>query len=157
MTPPSAAAPGRLHPAQPSSAQLARWPVTVLAPLASAWFWVQAGPTVSSSSRLPTLPTPARLVPDTADYVINSLSYYPHPTSSSQHPPRPHAKSFGPVRFLPGMLGGDPHGGCCSGLSRQLQRRVCGTGVGVGWGGRGALDGEGGARAGKRGWSMTRL
>ena len=61
MTPPSAAAPGRLHPAQPSSAQLARWPVTVLAPLASAWFWVQAGPTVSSSSRLPTLPTPARL------------------------------------------------------------------------------------------------
>ena len=25
------------------------------------------------------------------------------------------------------------------------------------WGGGGALDGEGGARAGKRGWSMTRL
>lgn len=27
----------------------------------------------------------------------------------------------------------------------------------LGGGGRGALDGEGGARAGKRGWSMTRL
>lgn len=29
-------------------------------------------------------------------------------------------------------------------------------GVGMGGGGAGALDGEGGARAGKRGWSMTR-
>lgn len=27
--------------------------------------------------------------------------------------------------------------------------------LGVGMGGGGALDGEGGARAGKRGWSMT--
>lgn len=38
-------------------------------------------------------------------------------------------------------------------LARQLQGRVCGT-----WGGSegGLLDGEGGARAGKRGWSVTR-
>lgn len=38
-------------------------------------------------------------------------------------------------------------------LAGQLQGRVCGT-----WGGSegGLLDGEGGARAGKRGWSVTR-
>lgn len=38
-------------------------------------------------------------------------------------------------------------------LAGRLQGRVCST-----WGGSegGLLDGEGGARAGKRGWSVTR-
>lgn len=38
-------------------------------------------------------------------------------------------------------------------LAGQLQGRVCGT---RGGSEGGLLDGEGGARAGKRGWSVTR-
>lgn len=45
VTQPSAAAPRLMS---PNPAQPERWTVTVLAPLASAWSWVQADPTASN-------------------------------------------------------------------------------------------------------------
>lgn len=53
----------------------------------------------------------------------------------------------------PRVWEGAPHEAATPASAGSLREESAALGVGVGGG---ALDGEGGARAGKRGWSMTR-
>ena len=100
---PSAAAPTLLS---TNLAQPSRWTVTIPDPLASSWFWVQAGPITSNVHLLSPFRHPARPRWDGSRHTrlgTNSLSVtlIPPPYLSIPHAPHPHAKPFGLVRFLP--------------------------------------------------------